>query len=126
MLLNGLLVQVGSISGVTILNLNVTSENGMVLVGMPDTPIQNVSIVNTSMRLQNMTSWPGGFMDLRPGILGKREGTVDSGIYIENVQQLQLKNLQVPALTHPACRHEWQQQPCAQLPTSLTHWACSV
>ena len=114
------MVQVGSISGVKVLNLNVTSENGMVLVGMPDTPIQNVSIVNTSMRLQNMTSWPGGFMDLRPGILGKREGTVDSGIYIENVQQLQLQNLQVPALIHPPCRHVGRGGPYARLPRFTT------
>ena len=85
----------------TVRNLNVTSENGMVLVGVPEAPIQNVSIINTTMQLQNMTSWPGGFMDLRPSILGKRNGTVDSGMYLEHVRQLHISNLQVSVV--PFC-----------------------
>ena len=82
-------------SGVTVKNVNVTSENGIVMVGMPGTPIQNVAIIDTVVSMTNMTDFPGGFMDLRPSIIGKRTGTTDSGLYVENVNQLELQNLQV-------------------------------
>ena len=91
-----------------------TSENGVVIVGTAAAPIQDVTISNAQLTLRQLTSYPGGFMDLRPGILPNRQPINDSGIYAEEVTGLTLSNVQVgglaaedanlPAARDTACR----------------------
>ena len=106
-------------SGVTVSNYVSTSENGVLIVGVPESPIQNVLISNAEMTLRNLTGYPGGFMDLRPGILGMRADVNDSGIYTEYVNNLELQNVSVrPSLS---CSQSTQllQRPGLHVPAVL-------
>ena len=122
-------MQVGTVSGVTVSNYQATSENGVIIVGVPESPVQNVVITDTKITLRSLTSYPGGFMDLRPSIYNIRSPVNDTGFYTEHVTGLQLSNVDVSASACGHARTAWPHapapphlallQPCRAVPSGL-------
>ena len=88
-------MQLGHIRGVTFRNITAFTENGIVIVGSPGNAIQDVSIVDMRLSLVKVTSLPGGYRDVRPGVATCIKGVPDDAVYLEDVNNMRIQGLQV-------------------------------
>lgn len=91
----------GEVSDIRFHNISSTSENGIFLGCDAPGKIHDITIDNVTLKLVKTTGWPGGVYDRRPcdGV-----GFVASptyGIYIENIEDLTLRDFTVKASDFP-------------------------
>jgi hypothetical protein len=72
---------------ILISNVTGVSEAGVVIVGHPDLPLGRVHLHGLNLRLGNLTAYPGGFRDLRPGPADIEEAQL-AALYARNVKEL--------------------------------------
>lgn len=92
----------GEVSDIRFININAVSENG-IFIGC-DTPgkISRVTLDNIDLRLNKTTGYPGGVFDRRPC---EGEGFVNAGVfglYLENVDDVTVRDFNVDGTLHPA------------------------
>ncbi|KAK9785683.1 hypothetical protein WJX73_005592 [Symbiochloris irregularis] len=99
----------GSISGITFQNISAITEAGILVVGMPDNPVTDLTVFNMEMNFQKLTNVPGGFHDLRPSDFANKSGVPDNQVFLQNVQNVSITALNVSELCGGAQKPTWGQ-----------------
>jgi hypothetical protein len=77
-------------------NILCRGENGVVLCGSPDSPLEDIVLENVRIEIDKTSRWPGGVQDLRPPeIEGMLRAHATAGVYIEHARQVALRNVSV-------------------------------
>jgi polygalacturonase len=58
--------RLGRVRRVRLHNIVCQGENGVVIVGSPDSPLEDVVLDGVDVRIAKTSKWPGGLLDLRP------------------------------------------------------------
>jgi len=86
---------IGHVRHVRFSNILCRSENGVFIKGWDKSLIDDILLENVRVELDKWSKWPGGRQDIRPC---PGEGLLDhptSGFYIENAQNVTLRNCEV-------------------------------
>ena len=80
----------GHISNIRFSNISCKGENGVLLHGTKDNPIENVTFENVSVELTKTSKWETGLYDLRPCLEYGVEKAKNSGFYLRNAKDVKI------------------------------------
>ncbi len=87
--------EIGSISNISFENININSENGILIYGTNQN-IRNIKIQHVSLTMNKKTMYPHKYLDLRPSSLGEN-GIIDQSFYaltINNAYSVELDDVE--------------------------------
>lgn len=82
----------GHIRGIRFFNITAKGENGVLLHGSPEAPIEDVVFDNVRIELTKTTKWPCGMYDLRPCTDYGVEKSANSGFFIRNAKNISIRD----------------------------------
>ena len=83
----------GHIKNIRFFNINCVGENGILVYGTEENPIENIYFENVNVTLSKSTKWEAGCYDLRPGIGREVEEKKNSAVRIKNARGVRFKAL---------------------------------
>ncbi len=83
----------GHIKNIRFFNINCVGENGILVYGTEENPIENIYFENVNVTLSKSTKWKSGLYDLRPGIGREVEEKKNSAVRIKNARGVRFKAL---------------------------------
>ncbi len=90
--------KVGTIRRVTLSNLLCRAENGIVIHGSPDAPIEDLRLDGIRLDIATLSKWPGGRLDLRP-MNGAEHGGLNPGgnpgVLVRHAKDVVLREIEV-------------------------------
>jgi polygalacturonase len=88
--------KLGRVRNVRFNNILCHGENGILLIGWTNSPLQNIVLDNVRVEIAKTSDVPGGFYDERPqGLYKGIFETKLAGIYARNIDGLSLQHVQV-------------------------------
>lgn len=86
---------IGHVRHIRFSNILCRSENGVFIKGWDKSLIDDILLENVRVELDKWSKWPGGRQDIRPCPGGGLLDHPTSGFYIENAQNVTLRNCEV-------------------------------
>ena len=87
----------GAVAGVTFQHIRAVAESGILVVGVPDSTIQDLKIVDMTLELETLSDVPGGVHDLRPSTIDIVHNVSDDAVYLEHANHVNLTDIKVGA-----------------------------
>lgn len=92
-------VRHGKVRNIVFKNINCTGENGILVYGTEDNPIEDITFDEVHMTLEKTSKWDIGGYDIRPCELEdkfpKRDSGKVAGIYIRHAKNIKTENFSV-------------------------------
>lgn len=85
----------GKISNVRFFNITAKGENGVLIHGSENNPVEGVTFENCSFTLSRSSKWECGLYDLRPGLGREIEKHGSSGFFIKNAENVRIEKTSV-------------------------------
>lgn len=85
----------GKVSNVRFFNVTCCGENGVLIHGTEENPIENITFENCSVKLNKTSKWQCGLYDLRPCLKYGVEKAYNSGFYIRNAKNITIEKSKV-------------------------------
>jgi len=86
----------GHVRHIRFSNILCRGENGAVLCGSPNSPLEDIVLENVRIEIDKTSRWPGGVQDLRPPeIEHMLRAHATNGVYIEHARGVALRNVSV-------------------------------
>lgn len=87
--------QPGRVRNIRFSNILCRGENGVLIYGSKDRPIENVVFDNVRVEIDKWTKWEVAGYDLRPGLVRDMYGEKNAGIYCRYAKDVTLRNTEV-------------------------------
>lgn len=78
----------GHIKNIRFFNVTAKGENGVLIYGSPDNPVEDVLFENCRIELSKSSKWPCGMYDLRPCLEWGVEKYANSAFFIRNARDI--------------------------------------
>lgn len=85
----------GHIKNVRFSNVTCNGENGVLIHGTPENPIEDITFENVSVTVSKSTKWESGLYDMRPGLNKDIEKHKNAGFFIRNAKNVKIYDSQV-------------------------------
>jgi hypothetical protein len=85
----------GRVRNIRFSNILCRGENGLLIYGSEDRPIENIVFDNVRIEIDKWTKWDIPGYDLRPGLITKMYGDSNAGIYCRYVKNMTLRDTEV-------------------------------
>ncbi len=117
--------QVGKISDVRFTNISAVAEAGVVVVGCPESTVEDIVFEGLNLELSRQTDGVGGFLDYRPGLRDVVDDVTTSAVFIEFANHATLNNVEVLPVSIPM-NHMYRLRSTDRVALALTLAGCAV